>query len=594
MSAVQPAPTFPDARPDNPTPDSQHQSSDIVLPVPLESSPKPKKTIEPKEYEYEEEVVYEYVEEPVFDNCYEYEEEVIYEYEYDDSNMSDVLPLAGVDSSRLSESDHLPIEGLQHKLSDALDALIPDASKPARALEPENQNISGMTIGDDLSETESTHTSEASESPKRLSDISPVGTLTRPITAGSPGSTFHTEPKSRLRLPRPPKTPLPDFVDAPIEDQRAFLEMLEGEEKQQKRMRRQSQRRLAAMKEEPEPSSLSRSEILAIANEQLQKKPKKNRLLNNPSILADVIDELTNMKVRAMRKGDYEKAKLIGEVITRLRRDFRMNERIGLHKERASHLDSRLKTVKGEISAIHSEWKKRKLHMKFELRDELAAMDEKHDEQMKELEEAWKSPATQRKYTKKSPGLLQALTIEKHMVLTGEFDRAQQMRKRNQRSEKREAASNYEAMEEAFQAARKQLLETQETERNELLNSQSNRREMFLRQRGHDLEVLDKRKHAVEGLIAGEGDYDRFVARKFRKSAEVVLPKTVTMSGGADIPVAGRGHESKVDTKEVNEFRAKTIATPLMLPPLKVKRLRRKRRKMTLDDDPPTRRRSEF
>ena len=31
MSAVQPAPTFPDARPDNPTPDSQHQSSDIVL-----------------------------------------------------------------------------------------------------------------------------------------------------------------------------------------------------------------------------------------------------------------------------------------------------------------------------------------------------------------------------------------------------------------------------------------------------------------------------------------------------------------------------------------------------------------------------------
>ena len=606
MSAFRPNPTFPDELPDIHTSETHETPANAALPVPLESSPKPPR--KQKEYEYEEEVVYEYIEEPMLDMGYEYEEEVIYEYEYDDSILSDL-----VHGGALSESEHLPIDGLQNSIDNALAELIPEkggAQKEGEDAEHANyasdqrsgraqdasdqgsgraQDVDGMVIGDGLSDSASSFASDASKKRRRSDlakpiEMAPGESVARPYTTSNSPTMFHTEPKGGLRLPRPAKTPLPDFVDS-ITDQKAFREMLEGNKDDQKRLRRHYQKMLASRRPELQESGLSRSEILALANEQLQKKPKKNRLLNNPAILADVIDELINMKMRATRKGDYPRAKLIGEVIERLRKMFRVNGRIELHKERAGTLGSRLKTVKGEISSINSEWKKKELHLKFELRDELAALDKKHNEQLRELEEAWKLPSAQRKYTKKSAVLLQALTIERKMALTGEYDRAQQMRKSNQKSEKQEAASNYIAMEEAFEAARKQLLENQEIERNDLLKSQVTRKELFMKQKAQELEVLDKRKHAVEGLIAGDGDFNRFVARKFRKSAEIVLPKTVTIAGGQDIPVAGQGHESKIDTKDFHDFRAKTIATPLALPPLKVKRVRRRRRKVALDDD---------
>ena len=606
MSAFRPNPTFPDELPDIHTSEPHETPANAALPVPLESSPKPPR--KQKEYEYEEEVVYEYIEEPMLDMGYEYEEEVIYEYEYDDSILSDL-----VHGGALSESEHLPIDGLQNSIDNALAELIPEkggAQKEGEDAEHANyasdqrsgraqdasdqgsgraQDVDGMVIGDGLSDSASSFASDASKKRRRSDlakpiEMAPGESVARPYTTSNSPTMFHTEPKGGLRLPRPAKTPLPDFVDS-ITDQKAFREMLEGNKDDQKRLRRHYQKMLASRRPEVQESGLSRSEILALANEQLQKKPKKNRLLNNPAILADVIDELINMKMRATRKGDYPRAKLIGEVIERLRKMFRVNGRIELHKERAGTLGSRLKTVKGEISSINSEWKKKELHLKFELRDELAALDKKHNEQLRELEEAWKLPSAQRKYTKKSAVLLQALTIERKMALTGEYDRAQQMRKSNQKSEKQEAASNYIAMEEAFEAARKQLLENQEIERNDLLKSQVTRKELFMKQKAQELEVLDKRKHAVEGLIAGDGDFNRFVARKFRKSAEIVLPKTVTIAGGQDIPVAGQGHESKIDTKDFHDFRAKTIATPLALPPLKVKRVRRRRRKVALDDD---------
>jgi hypothetical protein len=95
----------------------------------------------------------------------------------------------------------------------------------------------------------------------------------------------------------------------------------------------------------------------------------------------------------------------------------------------------------------------------------------------------------------------------------------------------------------------------------------------------HDLEGMVNRREAVSKILQEESDYNTFIATKFRKPASVVVPMTAARSGG-DLPIS-----SGRDPENMRLFKAATVATPLNLPPLKVKPLRKPKRK-----DPTSRR----
>lgn len=587
--------------------------------------------------EYEEEVVYEYEEEDEPSEDDYYEEEVVYEYEKEEEDEVELPPqeeidkiLREADSEIISDdTESLPIAGLQNQVSLLLETMtketttskttpqptviptIPLALAEVPESDPET-GVSGVEVNDeqetniqnlfegatpDKQEEEDEEESELSQdqtetdlsldieqvTPKKTRvdwaqpiDMTPNSDLisprTRPQTPASAVSMFHTTaPKSRLQLPPPARTPTPEYARS-IDSLEQFKSMLRGPPK-----KKSTYWKFLRSKRQPE-SGLSYNEILAIAKNQLEKKPRRNPELDNPAVVADVVDVLGNMKVESVQECNYVKSKRISETIDRLRATYRNQDRMNFHNERVEGLKRRLDNIKDEVHVTTEQWKRRQDDLKYMSKEELAALDEKHEEQMRELEEGWQTSSKARKFAKKSSALLHNLTIEKHLVLTGDFDRAAEMRKINHKIEKNEIEAKSHDREVSFEQARQHLLNTQERERQDLLTAQAGRKAVLKKRETHELNVLARRQQAVEGMVAEDGDYNNFCAKKFKKSAEVIVPMTVTMNGGSDIPVAGKARASMRDVDNLQTFRSSSVAAPLVLPPLQVKRLRKTKR----------------
>jgi hypothetical protein len=324
----------------------------------------------------------------------------------------------------------------------------------------------------------------------------------------------------------------------------------------------------------PDGPSFSHERVMEIANDQIAKKPKITIDLNNARLVGDVIAELTDMKLEAMRRPDYVLAQRIETAIENLRLHFRTHDREGLHTERVSALDSRLKDAKTSTTQATDYWKTKMANFTRDCARELSALQERHNDEMIDLAALWDSAQTKRRFAKKSPSLLNALTIEKNLALVGDFQVAEQVRRINQRSEKVETNQRWAAMEGNFESAREQLLFEQNRERRELIANHDARRAVLMKKQADDISVLTNRQQGLRNALLGDGDYNKFIAKKFKKPSDMVVSMSATISGGSDIPVPGLGVVSR-DVENLMRYRVATVATPLNLPPLKVTPLRR-------------------
>jgi hypothetical protein len=229
--------------------------------------------------------------------------------------------------------------------------------------------------------------------------------------------------------------------------------------------------------------------------------------------------------------------------------------------------------AKAALSAGCEAWSRRESALAGESQRELQALSARHSDQLIALEDAWRGSRTARRFSKKSSHLLNSLKIEKSLVLIGDFDRAMEMRRINQRTEKAEEALGYGALEGGFEAARQQMLGDHRREIDELRANQNARRSLLLADKEREIEVLTNRMHAVRQVLEDEGNYDNFVARKFRKPADIIVAMSVTANGAADLPPDGQQGTAK-ERENLRRFREATVATPLNLPPLKVKALK--------------------
>jgi hypothetical protein len=77
---------------------------------------------------------------------------------------------------------------------------------------------------------------------------------------------------------------------------------------------------------------------------------------------------------------------------------------------------------------------------------------------------------------------------------------------------------------------------------------------------------------SLQTLIAEASQLENFVAKKFKKGPEFVLPMTVTADGGDDIPPPRITRQFMAAS--IEEFRDARAFGPLALPSLRVRRVR--------------------
>ena len=302
----------------------------------------------------------------------------------------------------------------------------------------------------------------------------------------------------------------------------------------------------------------------------------KKRKIVNAAGIADVIDELTTLQVESMEAGDYRKTCKIRTVIQTLRQNFRKQDRDKYHKARLDELKQLLSEAESQKAEAVKKWKTKEDEFKATRNKQAKELDERHEQEMMACKDLWSDEKTTRRYSKRSPLLLNRMFVEKQLLLLGDYTEATQQRKINTQSEKEETSERFREYSSSFEGAQKRLLKKHESEVREFNQTKQIQWEILMKKENAELERHTKRVESLQRILEEEGKIENFVAKKFKHGPEMVLPLSVTCAGGDDIPTMGKTRmEQKTESVWVR-FRGTTNVPALSLPPLKFKKIRNK------------------
>jgi hypothetical protein len=319
-----------------------------------------------------------------------------------------------------------------------------------------------------------------------------------------------------------------------------------------------------------EQPPLTSTQIIDIADDLMKGKKVK---LTDPQSVSAVVKELDSRRLAALEGSLYLKSARIGSLIDWLKTKLYESDREALFNENIQQLKARHGESIDAYDAAVRQWKERRAAFFESCQAECAMLQDRQASEHAELEARWTDPSTQRRFTKRSSQLLQQQAVEQYMVLSGELWAAFEVRRLNQWDEKRETGAKYHDMMESFENARAKLIADQEEEVAKLRTDQEFRYRSLLKDEKIALEVCRKRVAATKRNLEEESDIDRFVARKFKRPVECVLPLSV-YDVGEELPPLGRGKGvgGRPDAQAtLADGNAKEPA-PLQLPPLKVRR----------------------
>ncbi|OHT04407.1 hypothetical protein TRFO_06284 [Tritrichomonas foetus] len=312
----------------------------------------------------------------------------------------------------------------------------------------------------------------------------------------------------------------------------------------------------------PPSLNLSEEEIVSIADSLIKG---KKVVLKDPIAVAGVIKELDSRRLLALSQSEYLKSKKIGDIIESLKVTLYQSDCDILFKENLDNLTAKHKEAVDALEEAKAEWKKRHADFIDECKNEAADLQTKFENEQADLDAKWMDPATQRKFTKRSPFLLQQKAVEKYMVLAGELEAAEQTKKINQQNEKLEVQQKYQNMQGSYEFSRKQLMENQNAELEQMKNEQENKYKQMLAKEQMEIEIAKKRVAFAQKNLDDQNNLEKFIAKKFRKT-NGLLPLSV-LNISDDLPPLSRG--KGLNRAEANKQTAKP--TPLQLPPLKMK-----------------------
>ena len=304
---------------------------------------------------------------------------------------------------------------------------------------------------------------------------------------------------------------------------------------------------------------------------------KKRRIVNAAGI-ADVIDELTALQVQSMEAGDYRQTCKVRMAIQNLRQNFRKQDRDRYHKARLDTLKQQISEAESQLAEAKARWKAKEADFKATRNTQAKELDAKHDQELRDCKEQWSDERTTRRYNKRSPLLLNRMFVEKQLLLLGEYTEATQQRKINIMSEKEETSEKFREYTASFEGARNWMLKKHETEVTEFNKQKELQWQILLKRENAEIERHTKRVESLKRILEEEGDLANFVAKKFKKGPEMILPLSATCDGGEDIPTMGKTRKEQGSTSVWIRFREAGGVTALSLPPLKFKKIRNKPR----------------
>lgn len=292
--------------------------------------------------------------------------------------------------------------------------------------------------------------------------------------------------------------------------------------------------------------------------------------LEDPGTIADMINELTNRRITALNKSDYLQSLKLQKLADEIKTQFRLRDREQFHQEYIADLNSRLKDSKLALKKAEQEWAKKEKSLQQAQKEQMEKLEERMDNDMADLEYKWQAPETTRRFSKKSPQLLNQAVMERNMALIGDLEGAAKMQKVVRKNEQIEAEEKYSDMQTSFEKERKNLIEQQDRDLEHLKTAQYLEYTTFIRQKDEVIDAIKKRISTYERIIGEDSDIDRFCARKFKRTSDVVIPIN------EDIPTQGKARATPVNLGGIMSFREAPVASPLQLPTLKIKKSARK------------------
>ena len=329
-------------------------------------------------------------------------------------------------------------------------------------------------------------------------------------------------------------------------------------------------------------STKSPEEIKEIVEKIINKKKnEKIPIYDDPATIADIVNDLTNRRINALNDSDYIQSLKLQKLAEEVRTQFRIRDREHFHEDYMRELNNKLVITKNAMKQSEEEWTIRMRDFDDMCKRELNELDNRQDEEMRELEDKWQSPEAQRRFSKKSPQLLSQQAREKNMALIGDMVGAHEMSKLVKKTEKKEATQKYEDMMMTFEKDRANLIVAQDNARSQMEAQQAQKRNNLQKRRDEINNQYKKRIQALERVIKDDSDIEKFCAKKFKRNADCVIPMSATTVGGDDIPTTGKMRAAPLNLNGLISYRENNTPAPLQLPTLRFKRAKsvRARRK---------------
>lgn len=299
----------------------------------------------------------------------------------------------------------------------------------------------------------------------------------------------------------------------------------------------------------------------------------------NAAGIADVIDELTNIQLQAMQEGDYIQTEKIRVIVETLRYKYRTKDRDEFQKVCIAAKQERVDDIKRKLEEAKEQWRQNEEDFERNWDDRAKEMDARHDKELEDCEEKWRrDPHIASRFNKRSPQLLSRMRAEKCFLLVGNYSEADRLRRVNTRVEKAELEQRSFEYQSSFDTAVQRMLQTHADRVQNFQEQRTMQRKLFEKERNDALGVIQKALAQAERDLEDVKDRNKFVARNFKKGTDVVLPMTVTLNGGDDIPPAGKTRIVCGNNGNKDRFRQMNHYPPHQLPNLSAKNLKKRPR----------------
>lgn len=303
----------------------------------------------------------------------------------------------------------------------------------------------------------------------------------------------------------------------------------------------------------------------------------KKKMPTDPSVLVEIMEEMQKMRDNAIAQSDYLKAKHIGEVMEDMQTQYRVRDRSEFHKEHLDQIENRLKNAEAALKEVKETNKTQLVELRQLTKEETQALEERQQQEIRELEDEWREPKMLRHFNKRSPALLQNQVIEQQMVRTGSYEAAEKMKRLNRSTEEREAQDKHSEMVASFRLSLDNLVRTQEEERQNLQIYQDNRFNETIRAQDAEVAAKQARVDNLTRVRDEMKEFQNFIHRKYRRPADKVLPMTVITPHSPDLPSRPRTRSTTTRSVGSAQIRNPYRVAPLPLPDLDIKRARRPR-----------------